>query len=127
MNKLSENTLATFKRVPSTRMYMMRFAVFLPRRYYKIIFGGAASISKVILGCYIANTYDPVWDRVGCARTWSLDILSAYVVSAAGPDMYPGLFNKPPGAVGGRYGSGCFHFSSKFSVSLIRSYLLASA
>lgn len=25
--------------------------------------------------------------------------------------------DKPPGAVGGRYGSGCFHFSSSFSVS----------
>ena len=25
--------------------------------------------------------------------------------------------DKPPGAVGGRYGSGCFHFSSNFSVS----------
>jgi hypothetical protein len=27
----------------------------------------------------------------------------------------------PPGAVGGRYGSGCFHFSSRASVSLISS------
>lgn len=26
----------------------------------------------------------------------------------------------PPGEVGGRYGSGCFHFSNKFSVSCIR-------
>lgn len=42
-------------------------------------------------------------------------------VSAAEPEMYPGTRDAPPGAVGGRYGSGCFHFSSKFSVSLMRS------
>lgn len=29
--------------------------------------------------------------------------------------------SSPPGAVGGRYGSGCFHFSRRFSVSLIKS------
>jgi len=27
-------------------------------------------------------------------------------------------FNVPPGALGGLYGSGCFHFSNSFSVSL---------
>lgn len=37
--------------------------------------------------------------------------------------VYPEVHNnEPPGAVGGRYGSGCFHFSSRFSVSLISSY-----
>lgn len=41
--------------------------------------------------------------------------------------MYPVMRNEPPGAVGGRYGSGCFHFSSKFSVSLINSWLQLSA
>jgi hypothetical protein len=29
--------------------------------------------------------------------------------------------DSPPGAVGARYGSGCFHFCSRFSVSLIKS------
>lgn len=33
----------------------------------------------------------------------------------------PGFAISPPGAVGGRYGSGCFQFSKSFSVSLIRS------
>lgn len=31
----------------------------------------------------------------------------------------------PPGAVGGLYGSGCFHFSSSFSVSTKRTWLAA--
>jgi hypothetical protein len=48
-------------------------------------------------------------------------------VSAAVPEMYPRCSNEPPGAVGGRYGSGCFHFSSSDSVSLISSYGEASA
>ena len=44
------------------------------------------------------------------------------VMSAADAEKYPGhVSNEPPGAVGARYGSGCFHFSSKLSVSLIKS------
>jgi hypothetical protein len=33
--------------------------------------------------------------------------------------MYIQRGNQPPGAVGGRYGSGCFHLESRASVSLI--------
>lgn len=32
-------------------------------------------------------------------------------------------FNAPPGAVGGQYGSGCFHVSSSFSVSFSNAYI----
>jgi hypothetical protein len=69
------------------------------------------------------RTHDPESGMASCARTWSLSCVST---SAASPDASP---NSPPGAVGGRYGSGCFHFSSSASVSLMSScnVLLASS
>jgi hypothetical protein len=54
-------------------------------------------------------------ELAGFFRTWNLEITASgkpsnNVLGQAGC--------LPPGAVGGLYGSGCFHFSSSFSVSL---------
>lgn len=52
-------------------------------------------------------------DRVeaSSARTWTL------LPSVLRPVFASHVEGIPPGAVGGRYGSGCFHFSSRFLVS----------
>ena len=76
-------------------------------------------ISNASLLMLRSNTYHPKSGQAGCARTWSLYKFVSITVSAAVADMYPRRSNEPPGAVGGRYGSGCFHFSSRFSVSWI--------
>lgn len=49
-----------------------------------------------------------------CVRTWSLDSIVRNPCTKTLESIVP------PGAVGGLYGSGCFHFSSSFSVSMNR-------
>lgn len=88
---------------------------------YKIIFGGAIHGQNNKVFADAKETYDPKLDRAGCAHIWSLYASVSISPSAAGPEKYPSRLDEPPGAVGGRYGSGCFHFSNKPSVSLMSS------
>ena len=92
---------------------------------YKINFGGAAANQHTVREQLQSDSRS----RIGQGKLRSyLDPACSVspAVSAAGADMYPRCSNEPPGAVGGRYGSGCFHFSSSNSVSLISSYAEAS-
>ena len=113
MRNLIEIDTKHFYSRSSAKLYVQSV---VPSPLYKVILGGAGF--KVNTRANSVQRKD-LRSRIGAGKLRSY--LDPAIISFIHPSSRQSVY-APPGAVGGRYGSGCFHFSKSASVSLIKAY-----